>query len=143
MKSIVIICMILLGLSSFSQEKLLSNNFSNRELKNINQLDLNLKSYSFKNANFNNNLKELAFHNMKRKQNKVWAYIFSGAGTLLLSSGLAINSDKDLHGYKSLMFLSASIYYGASIPFFIGKNKHQKKLKRKLFFVKNKLQSIE
>ena len=141
MKIFVLVCVFFFGFTSFSQETLLSNNFSKRELKNINQLHLNLENYSFKDASLNNDLKEVAFYNMKRKQNKVWAYIFSGAVTLLLSSGLAINSNIDLHGIKSLMILGSTIYYGASIPFFIGKRKNQKKLKKKMFFVKNKLKA--
>ena len=131
------------ALSSFSQEVLFPDDFTNKEIKNLNQLNLSLKNYSFDDVNFNRDLKDLSFFNAKRKQNKVWAYVFSTAGTMLLASGLAIDSDKDLHGFKALMYISSAAYYGISIPFFVGNIKNKKQMKKKLIFVEDKLNTLK
>ena len=131
------------ALSSFSQEVLFPDDFTNKEIKNLNQLNLSFKNYSFDDLNFNKDLKDLAFFNAKRKQNKVWAYVFSTAGTMLLASGLAIDSDKDLHEFKALMYISSAAYYGISIPFFVGNIKNKKQMKKKLIFVEDKLNTLK
>ena len=71
MKNLIMIIIIFNALSSFSQEVLFPDDFTNKEIKNLNQLNLSFKNYSFDDLNFNRDLKDLAFFNAKRKQNKV------------------------------------------------------------------------
>lgn len=58
-----------------------------------------------------------------------------------MATGLAMDSEKDLHGYKTLMYLNSAMYFGGSIPFFMGNRKNKVKMKKKIIFVKNKLNS--
>ena len=133
----------MIGFQLSSQEVEFPKNFSKKEIKHLNQLNLKLNSYMFKDVSFNKDLKELASFNKKRKQNKVWAYTFSSVGALLLSTGLVIDTKKDLHGYKTLMYLNSALYFGGSIPFFVGNIKNKKKMKEKLIFVEEKLNTLQ
>lgn len=142
MKDILILFLFLNVLPFFSQEVYFPDNFTRKEIKNLKQLDLSFKTYSFDDNNFNRDLKDLAYFNKKRKQNKVWAYAMSISGTVLLTAGFAIKSEKDLHGFKSLMFLNSAMYFGGAIPFFIGHKKNKKKMKKKLIFVQDKLNRL-
>lgn len=143
MKNVLILFLCFNGFQLFSQEVVFPDDFTRKEIKNLKQLNLSLNSYSFDDINFNRDLKDLAYFNKKRKQNKVWAYTLSITGTFLLAAGLAIDSEKDLHGYKTLMYLNSALYFGGSIPFFIGNRKNKKKMKAKLIFVDDKLKSLQ
>ena len=141
MKKVIIIFVFLNFSHVFSQEVNFPLDFTNKEVKNLKQLNLSFNNYSFDDINFNQDLKELAHFNKKRKQNKVWAYSLSGIGVFLLATGTAIDSKKDIHGFKSLMYLNSVMYLGTSIPFFIGNRKNKKKMQKKLIFIENKLQN--
>lgn len=141
---ILIFCgLFLLSIKVYSQKSIPIDYFSKKEIRNLNQLNLSLGNYTFNDYNFNKDLKDLAYYNAKRKQNKVWAYVFSTAGTLLLASGLAIDSEKDLHGFKTLMYVSSAAYYGVSIPFFVGNIKNKNRLKKELIFVEERLTKLQ
>lgn len=150
MKKIIVFLLFFSSLHVFSQAIIFPNDFNRKEIKNLKQLNLGFKNYSFDDVNFNKDLKELAYFNKKRKQNKVWAYVFSSAGTLLLASAIAIdiqeqkNSKNEIiHGFKTLTYFSSAIYLGASIPFFVGNIKNKKKMKKKLIFVEDKLNRLQ
>lgn len=143
MKNLIALFLFLNVFQVFSQEVKFPNDFSRKEIKNLKQLDVSFNNYSFDDVNFNRDLKDLAYFNKKRKQNKVWMYTLSITGTFLLAAGLAIDSEKDLHGFKSLMILNSAMYFGASIPFFVGNAKNKKKMKKKLIFVEDKLKRLQ
>lgn len=147
MKNLIIIFVFLNVIQLFSQKVLFPNDLSKKEIKNLNQLNLSLNTYSFDDINFNRDLKDLAYFNKKRKQNKVWAYVLSGIGTSLLAAAIstdAKNSNKeDLHAYSFLVYFSSAAYLGASIPFFVGNIKNKKRMKKKLIFVDNKLNRLK
>lgn len=139
----IIYLLLFFSCAVFGQVDFPLDQFSKKEIKNLNQLNLQLNAYTFNDVSFNNELKQLAFYNKKRKQNKVWAFALSGAGTFLLATGVAIDNKKDLHGYKALMYMSATMYFGASIPFFVGNIKNKNRMKKKLIFVEEKLKILK
>ena len=143
MRILVFCGLCLLSIKFYSQNSIPVDHFSKKEIRNLNQLKLTFGNYTFNDYNFNKDLKHLAYYNAKRKQNKVWAYVFSAAGTMLLASGLAIDSEQDLHGFKTLMYISSATYYGISIPFFVGNIKHKNRLKKKLIFVEERLTKLQ
>ncbi|PQJ78101.1 hypothetical protein [Polaribacter porphyrae] len=144
MKNKIFLFLLVSAYTINSQEKSINDYFTKKEVKNLNQLNLSLNNYTFNDVDFNKDLKELAYYNKKRKQNKVWSYVLSGTGAFLLATGLVIDAGKDSqHGYKSLMYLNSAVYFGASIPFFVGNIKNKRRMRKKLLFVEEKLNTLQ
>ncbi|TVZ54934.1 hypothetical protein OD91_0172 [Lutibacter sp. Hel_I_33_5] len=140
--SIAISLILFFSLHINSQENEL-NGFSKKELNRLKSFDTIFNDYKFNNNFVNLNLENVLFYDKKRRQNKTWACIFTGASAILLIQGIAFdtrdNGISDL--FSDVSYLGSAIYLGASIPFHIGIRKNKKLKEKKLLFVVDELKN--
>ena len=123
-----------------SQEQMLSV----KEKSSLLKLSPKLSTYNYSNVTFNSDLKDVLMFDKKRRQNKTWAYIFTGLGIVYggLSIGLLSKNSSISDVLGTITATGSVLSFGASIPFYIGNSKNKKKKREKLIFINNELDKI-